>query len=84
MRRSTISHIQKSIAEKSLNLEQWLETCPVDERETCLAEAAEQDGDRDLNDETSGAGVEISEGREVHVNLFYCANWQFALPNLCF
>ena len=43
MRRSTISHIQKSIAEKSLNLEQWLETCPVDERETCLAEAAEQD-----------------------------------------
>lgn len=43
MRKSLVSHIQKSIEEKSHTLEQWLETSPVDDKETCLADCEEQD-----------------------------------------
>ena len=43
MKRPVVSQIQQSIAEKSINLEQWLETSPVQEKVTCLCDSEEQD-----------------------------------------
>lgn len=43
MGRILVPQIQKSLTEKRQNLEQWLETSPVDEKETCLACATERD-----------------------------------------
>ena len=43
MGRTVIPRIQKSLTDKRQNLEQWLETTSVDEKETCLGYATEQD-----------------------------------------
>jgi sigma-B regulation protein RsbU (phosphoserine phosphatase) len=43
MGRTVIPLIQKSLTDKAQNLEHWLETSPVDEIETCLGCATEQD-----------------------------------------
>ena len=43
MARAVVQHIQRSLTEKSQNLSQWLEASPVDEKETCLGCATEQD-----------------------------------------
>ena len=43
MGRTIVPRIQKSLTEKRQNLEQWLETSPVEEKETCLGYALEQE-----------------------------------------
>ena len=40
---SIVHHIQESIEEKSQFLEQWMETSPLEEIETCLRRAGRQD-----------------------------------------
>ncbi|HEY3313604.1 MAG TPA: SpoIIE family protein phosphatase [Anaerolineales bacterium] len=59
MRKALVSEIQKSIAEKSVNLEQWLESSPVDEKETCLCDAGEQEVHNHL--EVIGAVMQKTE-----------------------
>lgn len=41
--RRIVPQIQRSLVEKRQNLEQWLEASPVEDRETCLGSATEQD-----------------------------------------
>jgi sigma-B regulation protein RsbU (phosphoserine phosphatase) len=74
---SIIPRIQESIAQKSHNIEEWLETSPVDEIETCLTCASEQEVHTHLdvigavmqNTETEAFGVcEICQG-SVETNL---------------
>lgn len=49
MGRTMVPRIQKSIVEKSHNLEQWLDANPAEEISTCLGSATEQDVHTHLN-----------------------------------
>lgn len=59
MAKAVVQHIQRSLTEKSQNLSEWLEASPVDEKETRLGLATEQDVQIHLN--VIGAAMQKTE-----------------------
>jgi len=43
MGRTIVPRIQESLTEKRQNIKQWLEACPMEEKEICLADAPEEE-----------------------------------------